>query len=147
MTKNIGYKVILYIVPKKVRQKSRECHNHKPQPISDTKRKRKQTKPNTRKSIKSTKSTACMAVDPIMLYIFISFLEYTTLSPVKGWMTDSSSVSEGWHLTIDVYPSHYENAPIQIYWKFTTKKGKFSDKKKLWYFFIFLLKTEIVGTR
>ena len=29
---------------KKVREKSRECHNHKPQPILDTKRKRKQTK-------------------------------------------------------------------------------------------------------
>ena len=29
----------------KVREKSRECHNHKPQPFPDTKRKRKQTKP------------------------------------------------------------------------------------------------------
>ena len=25
--------------------------------------------------------------------------------------------------------SHYENTPIQIYWNFTTKEGKFSDKK------------------
>ena len=40
----------------KVREKSRECHNHKPQPFSDTKRKRKQTKPNKRKSNKRTKS-------------------------------------------------------------------------------------------
>ena len=35
---------------KKVREKSRECHNHKPQPFPDTKRKRIQTKPNKRKS-------------------------------------------------------------------------------------------------
>ena len=28
---------------KKVREKSRECHNHKPQPYQDTKRNRKQT--------------------------------------------------------------------------------------------------------
>ena len=27
-------------------------------------------------------------------------------------------------------PLHYENTPIQIYWRFTTKKGKFSDKTK-----------------
>ena len=46
------------IVNKKwVREKSRECHNHKPQPIPDIKRKRKQTKPNKRKSNKRTKST------------------------------------------------------------------------------------------
>ena len=40
-----------------VREKSRECHNHKPQPFPDTKRKWKQTKPNKRKSNKRTKST------------------------------------------------------------------------------------------
>ena len=52
------------ILQKKVREKSRECHNHKPQPFPDikTKRKqtkpnRKQTKPNKRKSNKRTKST------------------------------------------------------------------------------------------
>ena len=44
-------------VPKKVREKSRECHNHKPQPIPDRKRKRKQTKPNKRTSNKCRKST------------------------------------------------------------------------------------------
>ena len=33
---------------KKVREKFRECHNHKPKPFPDTKRKRKQTKPNKR---------------------------------------------------------------------------------------------------
>ena len=42
---------------KKVREKSRECHNYKPQPFPDTKRKTKQTKPNKRKSNKRTKST------------------------------------------------------------------------------------------
>ena len=43
--------------PKKVREKSRECHNHKPQPFPDIKRKRKPTNPNKHKSIKHTKST------------------------------------------------------------------------------------------
>ena len=33
------------------------CHNHKAQPFPDTERKRKQTKPNKRKSNKPTKST------------------------------------------------------------------------------------------
>ena len=37
---------------KKVREKSRECHNHIPQPFPDTKRKRKPIKPNKHKSIK-----------------------------------------------------------------------------------------------
>ena len=41
----------------KIREKSRECHNHKMQPFPDNKRKRKQTKPNKPKSNKRTKST------------------------------------------------------------------------------------------
>ena len=49
---------------KKVREKSRECHNHKPQPFPDTKRKRKQTKPNKRKSNKRTKSTKISSLFP-----------------------------------------------------------------------------------
>ena len=32
-------------VEKKVRDKSKECRNHKPQPFPDTRRKKKQTKP------------------------------------------------------------------------------------------------------
>ena len=48
----------------KVREKSRECHNHKPQPILDTKRKRKQTKPNKRKSNKRKKSTKISSLFP-----------------------------------------------------------------------------------
>ena len=35
---------IMFSFVKKVREKSRECHNHKPQPFPDTKRKRQQTK-------------------------------------------------------------------------------------------------------
>ena len=41
----------------KVREKSRECHNYKPQPFPDTKRKRKPTNPNKHKSNKRTKNT------------------------------------------------------------------------------------------
>ena len=48
-----------------VREKSRECHNHKPQPFPDTKRKkRKPTKPNKHKSNKRTKSTKISSLFP-----------------------------------------------------------------------------------
>ena len=50
--------------PKKVRENSRECHNHKPLPFPDTKRKRKQTKPNKRKSNKRTKTTKICSLLP-----------------------------------------------------------------------------------
>ena len=49
---------------RKGKEKSGECHNHKPQPIPDTKRKRKQTKPNKRKSNKRTKSTKISSLFP-----------------------------------------------------------------------------------
>ena len=49
---------------KKVREKSRECTNHKPQPFPDTKRKRKQTKPKQRKSNKHTESTKIRSLFP-----------------------------------------------------------------------------------
>ena len=40
---------------------------------------------------------------------------------------------------------HYENTPIQIYWNFHLQKQKIWTKNLI--FFIFLLKTKIVGTR
>ena len=49
---------------KKVREKSRECHNHKTQPFPDTKRKRKPTNPNKHKSNKRTKSTKISILFP-----------------------------------------------------------------------------------
>ena len=30
---------------------------------------------------------------------------------------------------VKLLKNYYENTPIQIYWNFTTKRGKFSDKK------------------
>ena len=48
----------------KGKRKSTECHNHKPQPSPDTKMKRKQTKPNKRKSNKHTKSTKTSSLFP-----------------------------------------------------------------------------------
>ena len=53
-TKNIIEKRYTICI-KKVREKSRESHNHKPQPFPDTKRKRKPTNPNrtnVRKALK-----------------------------------------------------------------------------------------------
>ena len=47
---------------KKVREKSRECHNHKPFP--DPKRKRKPTNPNKHKWNKRTKSTKISSLFP-----------------------------------------------------------------------------------
>ena len=47
---------------KKVREKSRECHNHKPQPFPDIKR--TPTNPNKHKSIKRTKSTKISSLFP-----------------------------------------------------------------------------------
>ena len=49
---------------KKVREKSRECHNHKPQPFPDIKRKGKPINPNKHKSIKRTKSTKISSLFP-----------------------------------------------------------------------------------
>ena len=43
------------LLPKKVREKPRECHNYKPQSFPDTKRKRKQTKRKPNKHTKSSK--------------------------------------------------------------------------------------------
>ena len=51
-------------IKKKIREKSRECHNHKSQPFQDTKKKRKQTKPNKHKSKKRTKSTKISSLLP-----------------------------------------------------------------------------------
>ena len=49
---------------KKVREKSRECHNYKPQPFSDPRRKRKPTNPNKHKPNKRTKSTKISSLFP-----------------------------------------------------------------------------------
>ena len=49
---------------KQVREKSRECHNHKPRPIPDPKRKRKPTNLNKHKPNKRTKSTKISSLFP-----------------------------------------------------------------------------------
>ena len=49
---------------KKVREKSRECHNHKPEPFQDPKRKRKPTNLNKHKPNKRTKSTKINSLFP-----------------------------------------------------------------------------------
>ena len=55
-------RIALNIKKKKVREKSRECHNHKPQPFPDTKR--KPTNPNKHKLNKRTKSTKISSLFP-----------------------------------------------------------------------------------
>ena len=49
---------------KRVREKSRECHNYKQQPYPDTKRKKNQITPNKHKSTKRTKSTKISSLFP-----------------------------------------------------------------------------------
>ena len=49
---------------KRVREKSREYLNHKPQPFPDTLRKKKPTNPNKHKSNKRTKSTKISSLFP-----------------------------------------------------------------------------------
>ena len=53
-----------WMMKKKVREKSRECHNHIPQPFPDTKRKRKPKILNKHKSNKRTKSTKISSLFP-----------------------------------------------------------------------------------
>ena len=55
---------MLSLATKKVREKSRECHNHKLQPFPDPKRKRKPTNPNKHKPSKRTKSTKISSLFP-----------------------------------------------------------------------------------
>ena len=50
-----------------------------------------------------------------------------------------------WEQVLSFYITMYENMPIQIYRKFHLQKLKFFYRKLI--FFIFLLKTKIVGTR
>ena len=58
------YKDTLKASLKKVREKSRECHNHKPQPFPDPKRKRKPTNLYKHKPNKRTKSTKISSLFP-----------------------------------------------------------------------------------
>ena len=53
-----------YTPVKQVREKSRECHNHKPQPYPDPNRKRKPTTLNKHKPNKRTKSTKLSSLFP-----------------------------------------------------------------------------------
>ena len=53
-----------------------------------------------------------------------------------------SGTSKGCKMDIEI---HYENMPIQIYRKFHLQKTENFQIRKL-IFFIFLLKTQIVGT-
>ena len=48
----------------KLRENSRECHNHKPQPFPDIKRKKKPSNPNKHKSIKRMKSIKISSLFP-----------------------------------------------------------------------------------
>ena len=57
-----GRKVLFF--SKKLREKSSECHNHKPQPFTDLKRKRKPTNLNKHKPNKRTKSTKMSSLFP-----------------------------------------------------------------------------------
>ena len=54
----------IILLQKKVREKSRECHSHKPQPFQDTKGMRKPIKPTMYQSNKRMKSTKISSLFP-----------------------------------------------------------------------------------
>ena len=60
----IGTLLTIFDLQKKVREKSRECHNHKPQPFPDPKRNRKPANPNKHKPNKRMKSTKISSLFP-----------------------------------------------------------------------------------
>ena len=62
--RKISVKISRPFLKKQVREKSRECHNHKPQPFPDPKRKRKPANPNKHKSNKRTKITKISSLFP-----------------------------------------------------------------------------------
>ena len=62
---------------KKVREKSRECHNQKPQPFPDTKRKRKPTNPNKHKSNKRKKALRLALFSPSEVIAMLKGLKNT----------------------------------------------------------------------
>ena len=59
-----NYHILYAILSIKVREKSRECHNYKPQPFPDPMRKRKPTNLNKHKPNKRTKSTKSSSLFP-----------------------------------------------------------------------------------
>ena len=68
-------------------------------------------------------------------------MQIIKMAPLQGFIVKSQykvcqSVSAG--------EQHYKNIPIRIYWKFTTKKWKFSDKKKSDVFHISAQNIEII---
>ena len=78
----------------KVREKSRECYIHKPQPFPDTKWKRKQTKPKKRKSNKST-------TEQFVPYRVDLFWKELGVQQNKPEVAESGRIGE-----------HHENMPI-----------------------------------
>ena len=81
---------------KKIGEKSWECHNHKPQPFSDTKRKRKQTKPNKRKSNKRIKSTKISSLCSLFPEVYLS-KQIKTRLPRRNTLTITVSYQLGWY--------------------------------------------------
>ena len=66
-----------HIREKKVREKSRQCNNHKPQPFPDPKRKRKSTNPNKHKSNKRTKALRLALSSPSEVIAILKGLKNT----------------------------------------------------------------------
>ena len=72
-----------FLTQKKVREKSRECHNHKPQHFPDPKRKRRPTNPNKLKPNKRTKSTKISSLfSGLLCFQRQSFDVYFTISVI-----------------------------------------------------------------
>ena len=78
----------------------------------------------------------------INMNVTLIFRKYFIYHKYSGTITPSQYLSNNWNKSIFIPKTRL----YKYTEKFTTKNWKFSDKKIL-IFFIFLLKTSIVGTR
>ena len=92
----------LEVLTKRVREKSRECHNHKPQLFPDPKRKRKPTNLNKHKPNKRTKSTKISSLFPKRGNRNTKrtgklFFTYTIYNTDNNTIDNYKQVSSRWH--------------------------------------------------
>ena len=72
---NLMIENIICMKKKKVREKSRECHNHKPQPFPDTKRKRKPKIPKSTNRTNIRKALRLALSSPIEVIAILKGLK------------------------------------------------------------------------
>ena len=129
----LQHKVSIFL-QKKIREKSRECHNHKQQPLPDPKRKRKLTN-----LIKHKPNILGLTCKPSKLFCIAKNLNTRQVI----WLATSENVP------LDMCTKHYKYTPVQKYCKFYNQERKVSDKNPDIFFSYFCSKHRLwvlVGT-